>query len=131
MQHVIRLRAAAKLKLYSLPHAMSSALLQKLDEIEAEMKRIGYWSANPPDLQAQAARGELRSYLDAPSFELWLQALFLPNARQSVRADTLPADSQVGLMAMRQYDYHSSVPEAHGLMKLLYEFDDLVRKHNR
>jgi len=110
---------------------MSSALSQKLDEIEAEMKRIGYWHASPPDLQAQAARGELRSYLDAPSFELWLQALFLPNARHSVQTDTLPSDSQVGLMAMRQYDYHSVVPEAHGLMKLLYEFDDLVRRRKR
>ena len=95
------------------------------------MKRIGYWHSSPPDLQAQVARGELRSYLDAPSFELWLQALFLPNARDSVQADTLPADSQVGLMAMRQYDYHSVVPEAQGLMKLLNEFDDLVRRHKR
>ena len=110
---------------------MSSALSQKLDEIEAEMKRIGYWHASPPDLQAQAARGELRSYLDAPSFELWLQALFLPNARHSVQTDALPSDSQVGLMATRQYDYHSVVPEAHGLMKLLYEFDDLVRRRKR
>jgi uncharacterized protein YqcC (DUF446 family) len=110
---------------------MNSALSQKLDEIETEMKRIGYWQDNPPDLQAQVARGELRSYLDAPSFELWLQALFLPNARHAVATDTLPADSQVGVMAMRQYDYHSVVPKAHGLMKLLYEFDDLVRTHQK
>ena len=110
---------------------MHSALLQKLDEIEAEMKRIGYWQANPPDLQAMAARGELRSYLDAPSFEVWLQALFLPNARESVQTNTLPSDSQVGLMAMRQYDYHSEVPEAHVLMKLLNEFNDLVRRHKK
>ena len=108
---------------------MSSALLQKLDEIEAEMKRIGYWRDQPSDLSAQAARGEVRSYLDAPSFESWLQTLFLPNARQAVQTNTLPADSQVGLMAMRQYDYHSSVPEAHGLMRLLSEFDGLVRSH--
>jgi uncharacterized protein YqcC (DUF446 family) len=112
-------------------HTMISALSQKLDEIEAEMKRIGYWSESPPDLQAQADRGELRSYLDAPSFESWLQALFLPNARHSVETNTLPPDSQVGLMAMRQYDYHSVVAEAHGLMNLLYEFDDLVRSHKK
>jgi uncharacterized protein YqcC (DUF446 family) len=110
---------------------MNSALSQKLDEIEAEMKRIGCWHANPPDLQAKAARGELRSYLDAPSFELWLQGLFLPNARHAAQTQTLPSDSQVGLIAMRQYDYHSVVPEAHGLMKLLYEFDDLVRSHKK
>lgn len=110
---------------------MSSALSQKLDEIETEMRHIGYWQDNPPDLQAKVASGELRSYLDAPSFELWLQTIFLPNARNAVETNSLPADSQVGLMAMRQYDYHSSVPEAHGLMRLLYDFDDLIRKHKR
>jgi uncharacterized protein YqcC (DUF446 family) len=110
---------------------MSFALSQKLDQIEAEMKRIGFWHESPPDLQEKVERGELRSYLDAPSFELWLQTIFLPNARNSVQTDTLPADSQFGLMAMRQYDYHSSVPKAHGLMNLLYEFDDLVRRHKR
>ena len=110
---------------------MSSTLSQKLDEIEAEMKRIGYWQENPPDLQSQAVRGELRSYLDAPSFEVWLQTIFLPNARSSVQTNTLPVDSQVGLMATRQYDYHSVVPEAHGLMRLLCEFDRLVRRHAR
>jgi uncharacterized protein YqcC (DUF446 family) len=110
---------------------MSPALIQKLDQIEAEMRRIGYWHESPPDLRDKAARGELRSYLDAPSFELWLQMIFLPNARRRVETDTLPTDSQVGVMAMRQWDYHSSVPEAHGLMKLLYEFDELVRRCKR
>ena len=110
---------------------MSSPLTQKLDEIEAEMKRIGYWQEHPPDLQAMAARGELRSYLDAPSFESWLQTIVIPNARQAIETNTLPKDSQVGLMALRQYDYHSCIPEAHALMNLLNQFDKLVRKHNR
>jgi uncharacterized protein YqcC (DUF446 family) len=105
---------------------MNPEVLQKLDQIEAEMRRIGYWQENPPDLKARYASGELRSYLDAPSFELWLQTIFIPNARQAAQTDNLPSDSQVGLMAMRQYDYQSSVPEAHGLMRMLYEFDDLV-----
>lgn len=108
---------------------MSSMLTQKLDQIEAEMRRIGYWQGSPPDLQADLARGELCSYLDAPSFESWLQTVFIPNARRAIETDILPAVSQVGLMAMRQYDYHSSVPEAHGLMRLLSEFDDLVSRH--
>jgi uncharacterized protein YqcC (DUF446 family) len=106
-------------------------LTQKLDQIEAEMKRIGYWKGSPPDLQANVAHGEMHSYVDAPSFESWLQMVFIPNARRAIETDKLPADSQVGLMAMRQYDYHSSIPEAHGLMKLLSEFDDIVRRYNR
>nr|WP_261361997.1 hypothetical protein [Humisphaera borealis] len=38
----------------------------------------------------------------------------------------MPIHSQVGLMAMRQYDYHSHVPEAQGLLKLLQDFDELI-----
>lgn len=109
---------------------MTSPLTQKLDQIEAEMKRIGFWSDDPPDLQGMLARGEMRSYLDAPSFELWLQTVFLPNARHAVQTDTLPSDSQVGLMALREYDMHSVIPEATELTRLLSEFDNLVRKHH-
>lgn len=93
------------------------------------MKRIGFWSADPPDLQASYASGEMRSYLDAPSFELWLQQIFIPNARQGVAGDALPQQSQVGLMAMRQYEYHDSLSEAQGLLALLNDFDDLIERH--
>lgn len=84
------------------------------------MRRIGYWSDNPPDVPAST------SFLDAPLFELWLQCVFLPNARERIRSGNLPEHSQVGLMAMRQYDYHSSVPEAQTLICLLNDFDRLV-----
>ena len=101
----------------------------QLDAIEAAMRRIGFWSADPPDLQAAIEAGQLKSYLDAPTFELWLQQVFLPNAREAVRSKDLPKESSVGLMAMRQYDYHSHVPEAHGLLALLFEFDELVEEY--
>ena len=104
----------------------ASKLLVMLDEVEAEMRAIGYWSDAPPDLLAEVEAGRLRSYLDAPTFELWLQCVFLPSARQAVLERALPAGSQVGLMAMRQYDYHSHVPEAQRLVALLFEFDALV-----
>jgi uncharacterized protein YqcC (DUF446 family) len=101
-------------------------LLAQLDRVEMEMKRIGYWSEAPSDLLEQFRNGTLRSFIDAPSFEGWLQHVFLVNARTAVREDKIPSQSQVGLMAMRQYDYHSSIPEAHPLMNLLGEFDALV-----
>ena len=105
---------------------MKSDLLKKLDQIEAEMKRIGYWQAIPAEFQRQVDQGEIHYYLDAPSFELWLQAVFLPNARRAAQTDNLPTDSEVGLMALRQYDYQSSVPEAQTLLHLLQEFDVLI-----
>lgn len=104
----------------------SKAVLAKLDAIEAEMKRVGYWSESPPDLQAEIRAGRLRSFIDAPSFELWLQCVFIPNARAAAASNDLPEQSDVGLMAMRQYDYHSHIPEAQNLLKLLSEFDGIV-----
>jgi uncharacterized protein YqcC (DUF446 family) len=90
------------------------------------MKRIGFWSENPPPLLEMANRGELRTYLDAPSFEQWLQCIFLARARESVRNDALPSSSSVAEMARRQYDYQSHVPKAQPLLKLLRAFDRLV-----
>ena len=104
----------------------ATAILNKLHEVEEEMKAIGYWSSNPPDLRARYASGELKTYIEAPSFELWLQTVFLPSAKEACGTGVFPKQSQVGVMALRQYDYHSSVPEAHRLMRLLFEFDKLV-----
>ncbi len=101
-------------------------VLRQLDAIEAELRRLGWWSEDPPDLQARVRAGELRSYLDAPTFELWLQCVFLPDARAAAAAGTLPSSSQVGLLALRQYDYHSYVPEAQALLRLLGGFDRII-----
>jgi uncharacterized protein YqcC (DUF446 family) len=101
-------------------------IFNQLDRIELEMKRIGYWSDVPSNLLEQFRNGTFRAFNDSPSFESWLQHVFLVNARAAVRKNKIPSQSQVGLMAMRQYDYHSSIPEAHPLMKLLSEFDAIV-----
>jgi uncharacterized protein YqcC (DUF446 family) len=103
----------------------------QIDAIEREMRRLGYWSEDSPNLMAEVEAGRITTYLDAPSFELWLQCLFIPNARDAVRSDSLPAESDVGVMAMRQWDYQSIVPEAQNLMGLLQEFDRLVKKAAR
>ena len=94
-----------------------------LDAIEAELRRLEWWADPAPPLAERYARGELRTWLDAPSFELWLQCVFLPHARAAVAADALPPSSSVGVMAMRQYDYHGHVPEAQHLASLLSRFD--------
>jgi uncharacterized protein YqcC (DUF446 family) len=108
----------------------ANSILSKLGAIEAEMRRIGYWSANPPDLLADYQSGKRRTYLDAPTFELWLQCVFIPNARNMARTADSP-ESNVGIMAMRQYDYHSHVPEAQRLLKLLSEYDALCRSRRK
>ena len=90
-----------------------------IDDIETEMKSIGFWKKNPPKFKAG-------NYLEAPSFELWLQCVFIPNAREAAKMGKYPSDSQVGQMAFRQYDYHSHVEEAQQLLALLRKFDKLV-----
>ena len=107
-------------------------LLAQLDAIEAEMKRISRWSDHPPeDFVAKVERGELTSFLEAPTFELWLQVVFLPNARKATLDDTLPKGSQVGEMARRQYDYMSVDYTAEELLALLQRFDALIDLANR
>ena len=101
-------------------------VLEVLDRIEAEMKSIGYWAENPPDLRADYASGSRQNYLDAPTFELWLQCVFIPNARAAAHRNEFPATSSVGAMAVRQYDYHSVVEEAVQLARLLGEFDAII-----
>jgi len=102
-------------------------ILAKLDQIEAEMKKIGYWADSPPaDFVSKVARGELKNYLEAPTFELWLQVVLVPRARQAAQEDKLPKGSQVGEMARRQYDYMSVDDKAATLLQLLQEFDQLI-----
>ena len=94
-------------------------VLSKLDEIESEMKRVNFWSDNPPSFT-------VNNYLEAPSFELWLQCIFLPHAREAAYKSKYPERSQVGLMAMRQYNYHSFVERAQPLLRLLNQFDKII-----
>ena len=104
------------------PHD-TSAIFAKLDEIEAEMKRIGYWS---PD----SKKPENGNFMSMP-FELWLQFVFLPAARNATRRRRWPERSQVGLMALRTYDYFDYVEEALPLVSLLNQFDDLIEHPER
>ena len=93
-----------------------------LDEIEAEMRRIGYWS-DALDVQTGACEVRFKSYLDAPSFRTWVQALFLPNARAAALEGKLPARSQAGEIVRRQYAREADIPEARKLLALIRDFD--------
>ncbi len=102
----------------------------KLAEIEQEMRNIGVWneSINAKEINEQAIN-HVREHGSSPvgtmPFEGWLQCVFIPNARHAAQSNSLPQTSHVSLMAMREYDYQSYVPEAQKLLRLLQEFDAL------
>lgn len=97
--------------------------LQQLERIEAEMRRIGFWTDTPPQLEA------IESGQVFPTFEQWLQCVFLPKAREDAKKGKSQKNYELGLQAMREYDYHSRIEEAHPLMCLLRDYDKLGKNH--
>ncbi|MCP4179084.1 MAG: YqcC family protein [bacterium] len=97
----------------------SKGLILKIEEIESEMKNIGFWSINPPHFNVKTCS-------EAPSFELWLQSAFLPNTKSMCKSGILPLHSQIGLLAKCQQNYQNYNTKTQNLLKLLNELDDIV-----
>ncbi len=98
------------------------AVLGKIGEVEAEMRRIGFWSKEPaPRIDPLQIYGGL-------PFERWLQFVFAPAARRAgaTRDYSAVPRFRIGLCAMRNYDHHSEVPEARRLIALCEELEDLL-----
>ena len=105
----------------------TSDVLKKLEEIEAEMRRLGYWS-DSLERTSGICETKYRSALDAPTFQVWVQGLFLPSARATAMEGKLPARSQAGEIARRQYAAQMQTPDAKRLLNLIREFDELCIK---
>lgn len=97
---------------------------RKISEIEAEMKRIGYWSLEP--LPGEAYDFRQAFAMDTMAFSQWLQFILIPRVRSIIeQKGDFPLDSMVGTQAMREFDGDTT---ASGLVTLLSEFDDLFRR---
>lgn len=102
--------------------ASMSKVLETVRAIEGEMQRVGYSSDSPPD------KFDASKLYAGATFEQWLQFVFLP----AVAAAALSGDFgkvpgfRIGLAALRQYDYHSVVEEAHPLMRLCQDLEHLL-----
>ncbi len=94
---------------------------QRIDEIEAELKRIGLWRNTPLDSPQYAFTKAFG--MDTMSFSQWLQFIFIPRVREIVaQRGQFPSQSQVGAQAVREFDGYS---EADHLVWLLNQFDAL------
>ena len=96
---------------------------QKIDVIEAAMKRIGYWQSEP--LDPDQYDFERAFAMDTMVFSQWLQFIFIPRVKEIVAtAGEFPPRSMVGAQAVREFD---GAPEASDLVRLLSEFDVLFK----
>jgi uncharacterized protein YqcC (DUF446 family) len=101
-----------------------SKVERKLSEIEAEMKRIGYWSLEP--LPEEAYEFQQAFAMDTMAFSHWLQFILVPRVRLIIeQKGSFPSESMVAVQAVREFDGDST---ASGLVALLSEFDDLFRR---
>lgn len=98
-----------------------TGLLQKLDQIEEEMKQLDCWSERSPEGLNSPDPGPFGA--NVMVFTEWLQWVFLPIARECAARLDLPSTSQVGTQALREFD---GWEEAGRLSQLLCEFDRMV-----
>lgn len=98
------------------------AVEAKVDAIEAEMKKIGYWSSKP--LPKEAYNFNMAFGLDMMPLANWVQFILIPRVREIIaEKGSFPPRSNVGAQAVREYDTDHDTSE---LVKLLIEFDDLI-----
>ena len=94
---------------------------QRIDGIEAEMKRIGFWRDEP--LPAEMYNFTQAFAMDTMPFSYWLQFIFIPRVRSIIEEQgDFPRGSQVGAQAVREFD---GVWEASDLVSKLSAFDAL------
>ena len=99
-----------------------AALARQLDEIAAEMKRIGYWQDTP--LEPERMQFRQAFAMDTMAFSQWLQFVFVPNARATLAPGRTPPErSMVATQAVREFD---GADEALALCSLLSTFDATV-----
>ena len=105
-----------------------AAVEAKINEIEAEMKKVGMWQKEPlppEQLDVRAAFGQ-----DKLAFEEWLQFIFIPRVREIIATKgDWPHGSQVSDQAWREWKQWGSEDQYDHLLDLLRQFDALFRRH--
>jgi uncharacterized protein YqcC (DUF446 family) len=99
-----------------------AAVAQKIAEIEAEMRRLGLWQAEP--LAPECYNFTQAFAADTMSIDQWLQFIFIPRVREIIeRVGEFPPTSSVAPRVLREFD--GSPFDITTLHLRLYEFDRL------
>ncbi|HET7375538.1 MAG TPA: YqcC family protein [Anaerolineae bacterium] len=95
--------------------------MAKIDEIETELKHIGFWQTEP--LQAEQYNFSQAFAMDTMTFSQWLQFVFIPRVNDLIAEHgQFPKSSSVGAQAVREFD---GIVHSDHLITLLSEFDAL------
>jgi uncharacterized protein YqcC (DUF446 family) len=106
------------------PYAKAQSLAL---EIEAELKRLGRWRAEPLSPQKFENMGAFGE--NTMCFEEWLQFVLIPRIKEITTAgDDLPAGSMLAPYAIRVFDGDTKTDQLH---QLLYDLDALVNGDER
>ncbi len=99
-------------------------VLAQVGLIEAEMRRIGLWSEEPPS--KESFNYALPYAKDSMAFSQWLQFVFLPQVREIVgNYEQLPKSSEIAPAARQQL---AGWDKSAHLLDLLEEFDNLLER---
>ena len=104
--------------------ARLAALAPHIDDLEAELRRIGRWQATPPPPERMNFTQAFG--MDTLAFTEWLQWVFVPAARSMLAGERpLPESSMVGVHSWREFDGDD---EARMLCSILTRVDTAVNE---
>lgn len=96
-------------------------MLTHLDAIEREMRELGLWSLEPPSPGAMGSTAPFAH--DCMSLDMWLQWIFLPRMRETVRQGIRPpAACNIHAFAAHSFVRHGVV--AKPLVQAIRVFDE-------
>jgi len=100
-----------------------SDVADRLLSIEAEMRRIGVWSSEPPCAEALASTQPF--CIDTLEFTEWVQFVFISRMTVLVeQGQALPRVS--GMAPMAEEHFRGRDQSGHGLIRVLQEMDQLL-----
>ena len=100
----------------------SLALARMLDDIESELRLIGYWSGQPPDEHAFAS--SVPFFADRMRFEEWLQWVLVARFRALIDG-ALPLPERCQIAPMAEEALKLADQDISRLLALLHELDAL------
>ena len=95
---------------------------KKTDEVEIELRKLGWWSNEPLPKESLACKEAFCA--DSMHFGAWIQFILIPKVRKIVsEKGDFPKQSQVSTYAIREFDGQHEVSD---LIHLLCVFDGII-----